>query len=84
MFDTLALQLILISCVDYTVPKKVSAALHQLSVSNSDEKPAPGGIVDNSKEGGVAMGTLCTRTRLNHAVAGQIQDFIQTSISWQP
>ena len=63
MFDTLALQLILISCVDYTVPEKVSAGLHQLSDSNSVEKPAPeaakpGGIVDNSKEGGLAIGTL--------------------------
>lgn len=57
------MQLILISSVDYTVPQKVSAALHQVSVPKSAEQPAPeaakpGGNLDKPNQGGIAIGPL--------------------------
>lgn len=70
------LQLILISSVDYTVPEKVAAALHEVADS-SPAKPAlpevatkeggvQGHVPARTKDGHIAIGGLCNQCPARH------------------
>lgn len=70
------LQLILISSVDYTVPEKVAAALHQ-EADSTPAKPAlpeaamkeggmQGHVPAHTKDGHIAIGALCNLYPARH------------------